>query len=1470
MNKGTIDDPGLYLLTVTVQNSPATGGLTITGSAQIGTTLTADTSDIADIDGLDNVSYSYQWIKNDGTTDTGIHSATGSTYTLVPADEGQTIKVRVSFTDDAGYEETLTSAATALVSTRRNSPPTGSPTISGTAQVGQTLTANTSGISDADGLTNVSYSYQWLSSRDTEISGATSSTYVVQASDAGKTIKVRVDFTDDTGNEESLTSAATASVAARPNSPATGAPTINGTVQVGQTLTASTSGIADADGLTNVSHSYQWVANDGTSDSDIADATASTYTVTAGDVGKTIKVKVSFTDDAGNEESLTSSEAAEVTATWKATLTVGGSESSEGTVSKGYSSFAGGLGGLAPDYFHIGEEQHSVTVLLYSQTTLSLGMSGNIGTGFVLHLGTNTFDLGDSSTRQGDTAYIYSWSDVDLDWSEADTVVVALVETETEEASGNAPATGAPTISGTAQVGETLTADTSGIADTDGLTNASYSYQWVRNDSSSDTDIQDATGTSYSLVDEDEGNTLKVKVSFTDDAGNNEALTSAATAAVAARPNSPAKGTPTISGTAQVGEMVTAITSGIADPDGLTNAAYSYQWTANDGSSDTDIQDAIGSTYTLVDADEGKTIKVKVSFTDDAGHEETLTSAATALVATRPNSPATGAPTIGGTVQVGETMTADTSGIADSDGLTSVSYSYQWIRNDGATEAVIQDATGASYTLADADEGKTIKVKVSFTDDAGHEETLTSAASAAVEPAATGPEEPTDRPHGLTATASENAITLTWQEPDNFYGPDYHILRHRPEEGEPKPLIYVDFTETDATTFTDTDVDPGVLYVYQVRATIDAFSSLGEPSNPIEVRMPEESGGDTPLESNSPATGAPTISGTAQVGETLTASTSGIADTDGLTNVSYTYQWVSNDGTDGSDISGATSSTYTLADADEGKTIKVKVSFTDDAGNEETLTSAATASVEARPNTPATRAPTISGTAQVGETLTTSTSEIADTDGLTNVSYSYQWIRNDGSTDTDIEDATGASYTLVDADEGKTIKVKVSFTDDAGNEETLTSAATAVVAPRPNSPATGSLTISGVLRVGQTLTVDLTSISDEDGMDTTLDISNGRVYSYDAILWSVNGEWRQWGFDPTYPVRPTDAGKAVTARWSFRDDRGTSESVVSAPTATIEATLPDPVQNLEVSTGDPGALNLTWEAPTWDILSFLDDGALGDGGSPITGYKVQWKEADDSWEIAADVSEETVAGTSHTITGLTGGVEYTVRVIAINGVGEGSASSEENSIPTGPPTISGTVQVGETLTADTSDISDSDGFTNVSFSYQWVRNDGTSDSDISGATSSTYTLVDSDEGSTIKVRVSFTDDAGNEETLTSAATGEVVAAPSLLTVSLESSPESHNGTDAFTFQIRFSEEFKLSFKTLRDHAFTVDGGTVKQAKRQVKGSNIGWTITVEPDSDAAVRIVLPATTGCDGTGAICTEDGRKLSNSLDFTVSGPS
>ena len=449
-------------------------------------------------------------------------------------------------------------------------------------------------------------------------------------------------------------------------------------------------------------------------------------------------------------------------------------------------------------------------------------------------------------------------------------------------------------------------------------------------------------------------------------------MTSAATAAVDAKPNTPATGEPTINGTAHVGETLTADTSGIADADGLTNAVFTYQWQA-DGA---DISDATNDSYTLADSDEGKVISVAVSFTDYAGNEEESTSAATDAVAAKPNSPATGAPTINGTAQVGETLTADTSGIADEDGLTNAVFSYQWL----AEGADIQDATDSTYTLVDADEGKAVSVKVSFTDDAGNDETLTSTATDAVEP---GTEE---------AQAA-----------------------------------------------------------------------------------------------NSPATGAPTISGTAEVGETLTADVSAIADDDGLTNAAYTYQWQA----DGADISSATSDTYTLADSDEGKAISVKVSFSDDAGNAETLASAATAAVDAKPNTPATGEPTINGTAQVGETLTADTSGIADEDGLANAAYTYQW-QADGA---DISSATSDTYTLADSDEGKAISVKVSFSDDAGNAETLASAASAAVDAKPNTPATGEPTINGTAQVGETLTADTSGIADEDGLDNV-------SYSYQ---WQADG-----------------------------------------------------------------------------------------------------------------------------------------------------------------------------------------------------------------------------------------------------------------------------------------------------------------------------------------------------------------------------
>ena len=160
-------------------------------------------------------------------------------------------------------------------------------------------------------------------------------------------------------------------------------------------------------------------------------------------------------------------------------------------------------------------------------------------------------------------------------------------------------------------------------------------------------------------------------------------------------------------------------------------------------------------------------------------------------------------------------------------------------------------------------------------------------------------------------------------------------------------------------------------------------------------------------------------------------------------------------------------------------------------------------------------------------------------------------------------------------------------------------------------------------------------------------------------------------------------------------------------------------------------------------------------------------------------------------------------------------------------------------------------------------------SDISGATGSSYTLKDVQKGQTIQVRVSFRDDADNDETLTSDETATVAGPP--LTVRLVFPVASHHGaSNVFTFDIRFSEEIPLSYKTLKFHAFTVTGGSILKAQRMNKPSNIKWRIMVRPDSSEDVTIVLPATTNCEAQGAVCTGDGRKLSNSLVFTVSGSS
>lgn len=287
-------DNGLLVLKVSLNNVP-TGTLAIVGNAIQNQTLSVSQT-LADADGLG--AFSYQWLANG----VAVNGATGTSYTLTQTDVGKTIRVTARYTDGLGTPETVTSQATAAIA-NVNDAPGGSLTLSGKAELGQTLRLiNT--LTDADGLGT--FSYQWLAN-GTPIQGATGTAWYITRNEAGKSLSVTASYTDGYGNRESVTSPATA-VSGGANNPVTGTLRIQGTPGLNQTLQVDGQGLADADGLGALS--YQWLANGAA----IPGATGASYTLTSTDVGAAIRVTAYYTDGRGNAETLTSQATTPVTA----------------------------------------------------------------------------------------------------------------------------------------------------------------------------------------------------------------------------------------------------------------------------------------------------------------------------------------------------------------------------------------------------------------------------------------------------------------------------------------------------------------------------------------------------------------------------------------------------------------------------------------------------------------------------------------------------------------------------------------------------------------------------------------------------------------------------------------------------------------------------------------------------------------------------------------------------------------------------------------------------------------------------------------------------------------------------------------------------------------------------------------------------------------------------------------------------
>ena len=1400
----------------------------------------------------------------------------GRTHALTESDLGKRISVGVTLAD-GGFSQMITSARTGPV---KRAPATGRPDISGNLRVGETLTAVTGGIHDRDGLNRTAFSYQWLAD-DVAIANATGETYTLTAAEQGKRIKLTVTFTDNVEAAESVTSLARGPVVAAgvQNQAPTGLPVISGTVQVGYTLTAGTSGIGDADGLTGAEFTYQWLQNDAL----LAGETGKAYLVKASDSGHRLKARVYFRDDRGTPETLTSAATVAIpdapsqgdvrlyqglalhffyNGRW-GTVCDNDADRSRTQLNRVAQVVCRQLGRAGGEFLDLGFPSFfnaspvvdevicqgtesrlsacSFTTDIRCTNREAFGIRcteetgpgdntevvivGEARVGEVLTVSevlTVNFDwtieeelsivyewLVDNVPVTGETALTYTVRATDLGKRMKARVTFTLtrlgrVSFESPETNPVQPASatlrpnqrpvGVPVITGDARVGRTLTADTSGISDSDGPATLVFSYQW----SSDGVAVSTRTASTYTVRAVDEGKSIGVSVSYTDARDFGHTLTSAGTAAVLPSNRNPS-GKPEVIGSPKVGNTLTADTSGISDPDGPSTPSFTYQWLGDDQP----ITGALSATYTLLAAQLGQRVKVRVSFTDGAGNTETLTSPATVtvLAANTANQRPSGTLTVSlsgswqvnkGTLTVGQGEITDPDGPGDLVAVLLRPASYEWVADGDVA------GTGLSFPLTPDVVGKRITLRVSFTDSAGVNETFSSTPGGPV--------------YWRVSATGQPGITGAYRVGDTLTATTTGIVE--PDGIDETSLAYEWFA--DGTAIANATSSTYMLTANELNKRITVRVSFNDRAGDSEVLTSLATG---PVRAvgtqDQPATGTVTVRGMPRLGRTLTAVTDGVSDPDGLSSVRFAFQWLA----DNAAISGATGRTHALTGSDLGKRISVRVTFADDGGFSQMITSAQTGPVT---SIPATGRPDTSGILRVGETLTAVTGGIHDRDGLDRTAFSYQWLADDVA----IANATGETYTLTAAEQGKRIKLTVTFTDNVGAAESVTSLARGpvVAAGVQNQAPTGLPVISGPVQVGYALTAGTSGISDADGL-TSAEFTYQWLRN-DALLVGETGI--------EYLVKASDSRQLLKVRVYFTDDRGTQETLTSAATVAV----PDAPREGDIRLYTGNILHFFREG-RWGTVCNLDAdrsytqlnrvaqvacrqlGYTGGeyrapvsygsyGGSPAideivcqgtetrltdctfsrdircsnveaigihctdrTGPGVNyfvvilgearvgevltaefdWRE-DDLGVIGLEyqwfVDNVPVTGetaTTYTVraTDLGKRIKVDAGVVFTGGVRLLSYESPETNPVQGVPVILGVVAVGQTLTADTSALSDPDGPATLVFSYQW-SSDGEA---VTGRTASTYVVRGLDTRKSLTVEVSYTDGAGKEERITS-------------------------------------------------------------------------------------------------------------------------
>jgi hypothetical protein len=283
-----------------------------------------------------------------------------------------------------------------------------------------------------------------------------------------------------------------------------------------------------------------------------------------------------------------------------------------------------------------------------------------------------------------------------------------------------------PSISGTAQEGHQLSADHGDWTHSP----TDYDYQWQRCNSSGGgcSNVSGATGSKYTLGSADVGNRVRVGVTASNADGDSGISYSGTTGVVAAAATKPSNTSPpTISGTPQDNQTLTASPGSWS---GSTPITYTYQWRRCDSNGNGCSNLATGQTYEATSKDVGHRLRVVVTAKNDAGSSSATSSATEVVTAAGVGPKNTAVPTISGTAQDNQTLTA---GAGSWTGNAPIAFAYQWQRcdADGNRCQAVGGATGSTYRATSTDVGHRLRVAVTAKNAFGSS-TATSGATAVV------------------------------------------------------------------------------------------------------------------------------------------------------------------------------------------------------------------------------------------------------------------------------------------------------------------------------------------------------------------------------------------------------------------------------------------------------------------------------------------------------------------------------------------------------------------------------------------------------------------------------------------------------------------------------------------------------------------------------------------------------------------